>query len=233
MGKIFFISGINTGVGKTIFTGLAARFLRRRGVSVVTAKAVQTGCREVSEDLEIHRKLMGVPSLPGDREGWTAPEIFAFPASPHLAAKLENRTVDTGKIVRSVEKLAAMYDAVLVEGAGGLAVPLSEDVLTADLLKERGWPVILVTNGALGSISSTLLSLEALAGRGIRLAGIAYNFCANADPIIDRDTPELIGISMTRYGFEKNIVRMAEINPERPGDSPVPDFSVLFREVLS
>lgn len=93
MGSVVFVSGIDTGVGKTVVTGLMARSLLRRGVHVATVKPVQTGNVGFSEDLEEHRRLMG-KSLPEDAQGLTAPQIFAFPASPHLAAaRTNNHTV--------------------------------------------------------------------------------------------------------------------------------------------
>ena len=143
MGKVFFVSGIDTGVGKTVVTGLMARYLLARGVRAATIKIVQTGNVGYSEDRDEHRRFMG-RTLPEDELGWTAPQIFAFPASPHLAAALEKRTVDTDKIRSCCGKLAERYDAVLAEGAGGLAVPLTPELLTADLAAEMDWPLILV-----------------------------------------------------------------------------------------
>ena len=100
--RVFFISGIDTGVGKTVATGLMSRFLRERGVDHCTVKMVQTGCDGFSEDLDAHRAIAGMPRLPEDEEGLTAPQIFKFPASAALAARLEGRAVDLGAIERAV-----------------------------------------------------------------------------------------------------------------------------------
>ena len=112
--KTYFISGIDTDIGKTVAVGMLARHLRNSGVRVVTVKLVQTGNNGFSEDLEKHRKLMGIDPLPEDREGLTAPAIFRFPASPHLAAKLENRTLDLNAIRAAVRELENRFDVVLL-----------------------------------------------------------------------------------------------------------------------
>ena len=88
--RVFFVSGIDTGVGKTVATGVMARWLLSRNISTATVKLVQTGCHEFSEDLDMHRAIMGIPPLPEDAAGLTAPQTFDFPASPHLAAALED-----------------------------------------------------------------------------------------------------------------------------------------------
>jgi dethiobiotin synthetase len=103
------------------------------------------------------------------------PALYAYPASPHLAARLEGRSLDLQAIDRATAHLCERYERVLVEGAGGLMVPLTEQLLTIDYVAQRGWPLLLVTSGRLGSINHTLLSLEAIAARGIVLHGIAWN----------------------------------------------------------
>ena len=95
---IVFVTGIDTGIGKSVATGLMARWLAQRGRTVITQKLVQTGCRgPVAEDIAVHRRLMGTGLLDVDRDGTTCPCIFAYPASPHLAARLEGRVVDIGR----------------------------------------------------------------------------------------------------------------------------------------
>ena len=245
--RVYFVSGIDTGVGKTVATGVMASWLLRQNVSVATVKLVQTGCRGFSEDLDAHRAIMGIPPLPEDEAGLTAPQIFGFPASPHLAAALEGRTVDTARIAASVREVAARYDVTLVEGAGGLAVPLTESLLTVDFAAAQGWPVILVCSGKLGALNHALLSIEALKNRNMRLAGVVYNYCPDADPLIDEDTPRMIGHAMKRAGYPAAIVRLGKRNtapdPAREvsvrgasvlpggGNGPaLPDFSPIFPE---
>ena len=130
---IVFVTGIDTGIGKSIATGLMARWLARRGRPVITQKLVQTGCRgAVAEDIAVHRRLMGTGLFDVDRDGTTCPCVFAYPASPHLAARLENREVDISAIDRASDRLAAMHEHVLVEGVGGVLVPLAGSLSVLD-----------------------------------------------------------------------------------------------------
>lgn len=219
MGMIYFISGIDTDTGKTVAVGLMARYLMKQGVRVITAKLVQTGNDGFSEDLLKHRAMMGVPAFEEDTAGLTAPQIFKFPASPHLAARLEGRVVDVDAIRNAMRLLAERYDIVLVEGAGGVAVPLTDELLTIDFVAHEKWPMIFVTSGKLGSVNHTILSLEAASNRHVPVAGIVYNYCASAHPIIDSDTAQMMGRWVAR------LVRIPEV---KFATLPDIDFSPIF-----
>lgn len=187
--KVLFVSGIDTDAGKTYATAWLASALSCRGVSVVTQKFIQTGCTGSSEDVDKHRELCGTGAVAGDAEGLTAPLIYTYPASTELAARIDRRPVDLGAVERATQALAGMYDTVLVEGAGGLMVPIHDDLLAIDYVASHGLPVALVTNSVLGSINHTLLSLEALMHRGIRLHSLLYNtWYDRRDTIIANDT---------------------------------------------
>ncbi len=201
-GKIVFVTGTDTGVGKSVVTGVLARDMRKGGIDAITVKLVQTGNDGFSEDIELHRKLMGGVEFEEDRLGLTAPQIFKFPSSALLAAQLEGREVDVGRIVASVEECARRREVVLVEGAGGLFVPLTDDLAAIDLVQREGWPVVLVCNGRLGSINHTLLSIDALRSRSIPLERVVYNWAPDVDPVIDRDTPATIERYLKKWGFD-------------------------------
>lgn len=191
--NIYFVSGIDTNIGKSYATGVIARTWNERGVRTITQKFIQTGNVGYSEDIDLHRSLMGTGLLEEDREGLTMPEIFSYPCSPHLAAEIDGREIDFDKIGRAAKELVVRYDAVLVEGAGGLMVPLTRDFLTIDYVAEQDLPLIFVTSGKLGSINHTLLSFEAIRNRGIRLHTVAYNlFPVEEDTTIQRDTENYI-----------------------------------------
>ncbi len=224
--RVYFVSGIDTGIGKTIATGLIARSLMRRGHDVITVKMVQTGNDGFSEDLDLHRKMCDGVTYPEDAEGWTAPQIFKFPSSPMLAAELEHRNVDIAAIRNAVHECAARHEIVLVESAGGLDVPLNAEMLSVDLAAAEHWPLILVTCGRLGSINHTLLSLEAAINRGMRIAGIVYNWYPDADPLIDRDTPAYTLGYMHRRGYDIPLVRIPQVAQEAP--YPDIDFEEIF-----
>ena len=181
--SVLFISGIDTDIGKTYATGMIAKALMQHGVNVITQKLVQTGVAinsdsgdmNIADDIITHRQLMGIALQPCDLNFTTCPYRYEKPASPHLSAALANETLNPSVITRATKILQADYDVVLLEGAGGLLVPITEQILTLDYIAEQGYPVILVTSGRLGSINHTLLSLEAINSRGLKLHSVIYN----------------------------------------------------------
>ena len=175
MKGVYFVSGIDTDIGKTVATGVLAKQLLQQGKSVITQKPVQTGCHDIADDIAVHRKIMGIPMQEADKQRLTMPEIFSYPASPHLSARLDGRALDLDKIRTTTQELATQYEIVLVEGAGGLMVPLTENLLTIDYILQQDYPVILVTSGRLGSINHTLLSFVALKQYGISLHSLIFN----------------------------------------------------------
>ena len=190
--KIIFISGIGTNIGKSYATGWLACRLAATGYSVITQKMIQTGNTGSSEDIDIHRRIMNISPTSDDIDHTTAPVIFTYPASPHLAAAIDHISIDFAKINNATETLASIFDVVLVEGAGGLMVPLTKTYLTIDYIQDRHYPVALVTNGSLGSINHTLLSFEALAARNIPLRYVIYNPFFDEDLVIAADNKEFM-----------------------------------------
>lgn len=199
MSKAYFISGIDTDAGKSYATGLMAVSMMKEGQKVITQKFIQTGNREWSEDIEIHRRIMGTGMLPEDLDHTTAPVIFTYPASAQLAARIDGKEIDLGVIDRATERLLERYDTVLVEGAGGLMVPITDTFLAIDYVATRKLPLILVTNGRLGSINHTLLSLEAVKARDIELDTLVYNTHFDNDPVIAADTLGFITRHLSRH----------------------------------
>lgn len=188
-GQVYFVSGIDTDIGKTYATGFLAKLWAEQGKKVITQKLIQTGNANVSDDIVKHREIMGSGWFQEDHDKLTMPEIFSYPASPHLATRLDGREIDFQKIETATQTLAERFDVVLLEGAGGLMVPLTTSLLTIDYIAEHQFPVILVTSGRLGSINHTLLSLEALKVRGLSLHAMVYNLKDESkDPIISQDT---------------------------------------------
>ncbi len=189
MSQIYFVSGIDTNIGKSYATGYLAKQFMLQGKRCITQKLIQTGNVDCSEDIENHRQIMGIHWLPEDAAKLTMPEIYPYPASPHLAVKLAGRDINWAKIQTATATLAAAYDVLLIEGAGGLMVPLSENQLILDYIIAQGYSVILVSSGRLGSINHTLLSLAMLRHKAVPLHALAYNHADDsADPIIAEDT---------------------------------------------
>ena len=227
LNKVYFVSGIDTGVGKTVATGLMARWLAAQGVDAITLKLVQTGNIGFSEDIEEHRRICGGRRFPEDEAGLTAPQVFGFPSSPMLSASLEGKSVDLEAISRAVDEVSARHAVTLVESAGGLDVPLTANTLSVDYAATRGWPLILVTCGRLGSINHTLLSIEAALRRGMRVAGVIHNWCAVADPKIDADAEETVRRYLAAWDCRPAVVRV----PRVADYSSIPD--VDFTEIFA
>lgn len=209
--KTLFISGIDTDAGKSYATGWLANQIAAQGESVITQKLVQTGCHDMSEDIEIHRRIMGTGLLPADHLHITAPLIFSYPCSPELAARIDNRELNLGLADEATETLLKEYSHVLIEGAGGLMVPLKGDYLAIDYARERELPVVLITNGRLGSINHTLLSLSAISNAGLRLFAVIYNDYFDYDKIIADDTRNYIRHWLEAYFPETLMLEMPKL----------------------
>ena len=186
-----FIAGTDTGIGKTIVTGLMAGFFLRCGYKTITQKWVQTG---TESDIDAHVRLMG-----RDRKNsvkyisLTCPYHFHLPSSPHLAAFIEKKAIIKEKIKQRFLSLEKTFDIVIVEATGGVLVPLSESLLMIDVVKELSIPAVLVAGNRLGAVNHTLLSIEALKKRKIRILGIIFNnLDKKTDPRILEDNPVII-----------------------------------------
>ena len=213
-GNVYFISGIDTSVGKTAATGAIAKALAQAGKRVITQKMIQTGCEQVSEDIEEHRRIQGIPFTEEDREGWTCPYIVSYPCSPHMAAAKDGRTIDLQVITQATERLRERYEYVLLEGAGGLMVPNDFQSLTIDYIRDQGYPLILVTSGKLGSINHTLLSLFAAEQYGIPVKAIVYNQYPHINTLIEANTLEYLRIKFPQIP----LLLLNDLQKEEPID---------------
>ena len=210
--KVLFITGIDTNIGKTFSTGILARALAENGKKVITQKMIQTGCEEVSEDIEMHRKLQGIPFTEEDKAGLTCPYIFTYPCSPHMAAEKDGRTIDLSVISKATRQLQEKYEYILLEGAGGLMVPNDFNSLTIDYIREQTYPVLLVTSGELGSINHTLLSLYACKQYGIQVKAIIYNLYPPTDELITVNTMEYLTQYLKKDFPDTGIILLPEIS---------------------
>lgn len=212
---VYFISGIDTDAGKSIVTGVIARTLLKKGVNVVTQKFIQTGCIGISEDILKHREIMGIEPLEVDKDGTTCPYVMTYPASPHLAAEIDKVDIDVKRIHQSTVKLAAMYDMVLLEGAGGLYVPVTRDYLTIDYIQEYKHPLILVSSSKLGSINHTLMSLELCRLRGIEVKYVVYNDFPNDSEFIKNDSISIIRQYLQQHFPECELLELPVVEGEK------------------
>ncbi len=218
----FFVTGIDTDIGKTYITGLLAKYLLEKGKSVVTQKLVQTGCKGISEDIIVHRKIMGIPLYKVDKNKITCPYSFSFPASPHLSSEMEKINIDMKKIDKSTETLKKEFKFLLIEGAGGVMVPLTRKRTTLDFISERNYPIIIVSSPKLGSINHTLLTINAIKSKNLEIKGIIYNTYPDEKREIMNDSVKIF------KDFLPNtpIITVPKISIEK--SIPKIDFSKLF-----
>jgi dethiobiotin synthetase len=172
----YFVTGTDTGVGKTLVAcgllrAFAARGLRAVGMKPVASGAVPRGRRLVHDDVE---KLSAAGNVAAPHEH-VNPYCFEPAIAPHLAASAAGTRIDPDYIVRCFDALAAAADVVIVEGAGGFRVPLGPGADTAQLAARLALPVVLVVGMRLGCLNHALLTADAVAGRGLALAGWVAN----------------------------------------------------------
>ena len=190
-----FISGIDTEVGKSVACGALAKTLLAKKLRVFTQKWVETGIMNsdamVSADLAVHQDIAGVEFNTAEY-AQHVPYLFRLPASPHLAAKIEKQKIDCAYLEAQTRKLESQCDHLLIEGAGGLCVPLNEQTLSIDLVAKLSLPIVLVTSGKLGSINHTILSLDYCRQRDLDIRAIIYNFFPGESTEICKDSRKLL-----------------------------------------
>ena len=185
-----FITGTDTGVGKTMVVGLLADYLAKNSIDVITQKWVQTGCDDInSSDVAAHLKLMNKNT--GLVEG-QMPYCFKGAYAPHLAAQKDGITINIEKIKADFEHLKKEHQSLIVEGAGGVYVPLNDFNLMMDLVIRLNMPVIIVAQNRLGAINHTLLTIEYLRVRKIKTLGIIFNDRQGEDEQVLKDNPRII-----------------------------------------
>lgn len=173
--KGIFITGTDTGVGKTIVSATLARFMRSKGIDVGVIKPATSGCRKengrlVSDDALL---LCGAAGVPCDSD--SAPYLFREPLAPAEAARIDNQQIDFDHIHDCYARIASRHDFVIMEGAGGLIVPLSGMKTVADLAQETKLPLLVVARPNLGTINHTALTCMVASQMGIELAGVIIN----------------------------------------------------------
>ncbi len=180
-----FITGTGTDVGKTVVTAGVLRWLRGHSPAAdssaaMVMKPVQTGCqlcadgRMIVPDIDFVLRAANV-AVDEETLSHLSPYRFEPACSPHLAARMAGTRIEIDRILASAEWLASRYQRVVVEGAGGLAVPLNERQTMLELAWEMGMPVLLVGHSGLGTINHVLLSLEAIRRRGCKVLGVILN----------------------------------------------------------
>ncbi|HAV43142.1 TPA: dethiobiotin synthase [bacterium] len=189
--EALFITGTDTDIGKTLVTGLLGWWLDQRGLRVITQKWVETGN---GGDIDLHLQIMKRPKEEFERYiDLMLPYSFSLPSSPHLAAEVEGRTIDPERIKEKFESLSQEFEYLLVEGAGGLLVPINRESFLIDVAQEVGLSILVVAGNRLGAINHTLLTLEVLKQRGMKVVGVVFNtYSKDQNRLITKDNPRVI-----------------------------------------
>lgn len=193
MSKGIFITGTDTGVGKTIVTATLALLLRMRGVNVGVMKPVTSGCREEDGVLVSDDALLLCQAADVSCNADVTPYLLREPLAPAEAAKIDGVRVNFACIKESYDRLAAVHDVVLVEGAGGLMVPLAGGLLVADLVRTLGLPLLVVARPGLGTINHTVLTCFAAQQMGLGVAGVIVNKYPDTPDLAERSATHHIG----------------------------------------
>lgn len=172
-----FVTATDTGAGKTYFTSLLIRALRRAGLDTVGFKPVCCGGREDAEEIE--RACGSELSLNQINPVW-----MRAPAAPYAATLIENRPVDLDLIRDTYASLRKSHDSLVVEGIGGWLVPITRDYFVSDLARDLGLPVAVVVGNRLGALNHTLLTVRSIQSLGIPIHGLVLNNleAPSADP---------------------------------------------------
>jgi dethiobiotin synthetase len=220
-----FITGTDTGVGKTVIAaGIAASLVQRRH-RVAVCKPVATGCvsrREglVSEDAELlahHAKAR----FPLDV---ICPQRFAEPLAPAVAAERAGAPIDWASIDRAIKNMSRESDFLIVEGVGGVLVPMDSSHMVLDMIRWLGLPTVIVARAGLGTINHTLLTLESLRRAGALIAGVVINqYPAETPPVAEETNPRAI----EKWGKVPILCVAPKFTPPPPPELPADFLAVV------
>lgn len=205
MAKGFFITGTDTGVGKTIITAALIKAAHMLGFKACGMKPIETGCRRKEltvQSSKLKVKDMLIPSdgtflreITGTGEfiDLITPICFENPLAPLPASEIEDKPIDLDKIKTAYKELSRRYDVIIVEGIGGLLVPIKRGHFVIDLAKDFGLPIIVVSKPGLGTINHTMLTVNYAINNGLDVAGIIINYTRPPERTLAEDTnPEII-----------------------------------------
>jgi len=194
MERGFFISATDTSVGKTVVSAAIIRALTIMGFKTAGMKPIETGCLKSGEMLQSSdgaflKKL----TVMDEKINIVSPYLFELPVSPYVASYKEKKEIRLGVILKAYDALLKKYDAIVVEGAGGLYVPIHKDYFMADLAREMELPLVIVARPGLGTINHSLLTISYARSKGVEIAGILFNYISQPeDSVAEKMNPDTL-----------------------------------------
>jgi len=219
-----FVTGTDTGVGKTVVSRALIAAFRKAGLKLGAMKPIETGVGDAGPLDAIALREAAAATDPLET---ICPQQFTLPAAPNVAARAEAREVDLAAIDAAYERVKAGRDLVVVEGAGGLLVPIREGWTMAELAQRLGLPLLIVARASLGTINHTALTLESAASRGLPVLGVVISHAGG--PISPADACNLLAL---KEMLGDRLI--GEILPLGIGEAPAPDaidFDALTRRL--
>ncbi len=190
--KSYFITGTDTGVGKTTITTAIAAVLRKRGIDVGVMKPVATGVPTKigfrSEDV----MLLHNAAMTNDDEKIINPIFLPLPASPYDAAKILNTEIDVTTVFEAYKHLVMSHQTVLVEGIGGIMTPITRNFFVADMIKCMGLEAIVITRSTLGTINHTMMTIEICKKYQIPVKGLIINYVDEKNGPVEKNAPSTL-----------------------------------------
>lgn len=192
--KGFFVTGTDTGVGKTIVSALVLNVLKMQGLKTCAMKPFETGAlREGNLLIPSDGMFLKDAAQMEEPINYITPLCLEKPLAPMVAAEMDGVEIDITPVWKAYEYFKKRYEAIVVEGVGGIMVPIKKDYLVVDLIKELELPVLIVSRPGLGTINHTLLTINELLRRDISIRGIIFNFSAPPEGSLAEETnPSII-----------------------------------------
>ncbi len=205
MNKGLFITGTDTGVGKTLVACGIAQLMVSWGIKVGVMKPISSG------DQNDAKQLIQAAQIKEDLS-FVNPQYFKAPIAPHVSAKLEGREIESETIYKAFWYLSKKYDVMIVEGIGGVKVPLGESTYVADLIDALRLPALVVSRAALGTLNHTLMTLDVLAAEKVPVVGVLFNGGngktlaekTNPEALQDHTTVQVLGSLRSQERYKKN-----------------------------
>ncbi|MDR4505589.1 MAG: dethiobiotin synthase [Candidatus Scalindua sp.] len=206
MEKGIFITGCDTGVGKTVIAGALAAAIKAQGINVGVMKPISTGTRGidgkfVSDDARYLKNIVDSK----DEADLINPIRFAPPLAPTLAARTTGIKIKLDKVWSAFQELHRRHDFLVVEGIGGLMVPIDDHLFVADMASKMDLPIIIVCKHYLGAINHTLLTVECAKVRNLRIKGVIFNMLNNEKEFVTEIEKYSLLPNLGTIPFHKNI----------------------------